>query len=133
MPALSRFGLRYTGKSGIVALMEDLGSALRTNPDMIMMGGGTPARIPAVEQVFRRHLQEICADPERAFALLPLPPGETAHRYVMSAAGGTLRESRIKFLEAIGVQVNHMDLDVSLDEFDAMVSAIIAAAAKTVE
>lgn len=70
MPALSRFGLRYTGKSGIVALMEDLGSALRTNPDMIMMGGGTPARIPAVEQVFRRHLQEICADPERAFSLL---------------------------------------------------------------
>ena len=67
------------------------------------------------------------------FALLPLPPGETAHRYVMSAAGGTLRESRLKFLEAIGVQVNHMDLDVSLDEFDAMVSAIIAAAAKTVE
>ncbi|HEY0961231.1 MAG TPA: valine--pyruvate transaminase [Pseudomonadales bacterium] len=70
MPALSRFGLRYTGKSGIVALMDDLGSALRANPDMIMMGGGTPARIPAAEQLFRRHLQEIVADPERAFSLL---------------------------------------------------------------
>ena len=67
---LSRFGLRYTGKSGIVALMEDLGSALRTHPDMIMMGGGTPARIRAAELLFRKHLQTICDDPERAFALL---------------------------------------------------------------
>jgi valine--pyruvate aminotransferase len=70
VPTLSRFGLRYTGKSGIVALMEDLGSALRANPDMIMMGGGTPARIAGAEALFRRHLQEICADPERAYALL---------------------------------------------------------------
>lgn len=70
MPALSRFGLRYTGKSGIVALMEDLGSALRANPDMIMMGGGTPARIPAAEAMFRKHLQDICADPDRAYSLL---------------------------------------------------------------
>lgn len=50
--------------------MEDLGSALRHNPDLIMMGGGTPERIPAVEQVFRSHLQQIAADPERAFSLL---------------------------------------------------------------
>ena len=70
MLKLSRFGLRYTGCSGIVALMEDLGSALRHNPDLIMMGGGTPARIPAVEQVFRSHLQQIASDPERAFSLL---------------------------------------------------------------
>lgn len=70
MATLSRFGLRYTGKSGIVALMEDLGSALRANPDMIMMGGGTPARIAAAEALFRRHIQEIAAAPERAHALL---------------------------------------------------------------
>ena len=50
--------------------MEDLGSALRDNPRMIMMGGGTPARIAEVEKVFREHLRAIAADPERAFALL---------------------------------------------------------------
>ncbi len=50
--------------------MDDLGSALRANPSMIMMGGGTPARIAAVEKVFREHLQAIAADPERAFAML---------------------------------------------------------------
>jgi valine--pyruvate aminotransferase len=70
MPKLSRFGLRYTGRAGIVSLMEDLGSALRENPRMIMMGGGTPARIDSVERVFREHLRAIAADPERAFALL---------------------------------------------------------------
>jgi valine--pyruvate aminotransferase len=85
---LSRFGVRYTGRSGIVALMEDLGSALRHNPQMIMMGGGTPARIPAVELELRTCLQAIAADPERSFALLGRyqgPQGDTDVRALLAA------------------------------------------------
>ncbi len=42
--------------------MEDLGQALSAG-GMIMMGGGNPAHIPAVEQVWRRRLEEILAAP----------------------------------------------------------------------
>lgn len=67
---LSRFGKRYTGRSGIVELMADLGTALRDNPAMLMMGGGTPARIPEVEHIFREHLRAIVDDPELSHAML---------------------------------------------------------------
>ena len=39
---LSVFGEKFVDKSGIVELMDDLGSALNENPDMIFMGGGNP-------------------------------------------------------------------------------------------
>ncbi len=42
--------------------MVDLGQALSAG-GMIMMGGGNPAHIPAVEQVWRRRLEEILATP----------------------------------------------------------------------
>ena len=50
----SEFGQRFAKASGIVELMDDLGSALNENPEMIFMGGGNPGRIPEVEAVFRR-------------------------------------------------------------------------------
>ena len=52
----SSFGEKYTGHSGIVDLMEDLGSAMHTNPDMISMGGGNPGRIIGVENIYRDEL-----------------------------------------------------------------------------
>lgn len=84
----TRFASRYTGSSGIVTLMEDLGSALRANPAMLMMGGGTPDRIPAVEQLFRDHLRAIVDDPEQAHALLgryQAPAGDPAVRELLAA------------------------------------------------
>ncbi|MEY4642914.1 MAG: valine--pyruvate aminotransferase [Pseudomonadota bacterium] len=89
--SFSSFGQRYTGRSGIVALMEDLGSALRANPQMIMMGGGTPARIPAVEQVFRNHLQAIAADSERAYAMLGRYQGPRGDSDVRECIAALLR------------------------------------------
>jgi len=58
----SDFGEKLSAHSGIFDLMEDLGRALSTG-GMIMMGGGNPAHIPAVEQVWRRRLEEILAVP----------------------------------------------------------------------
>ena len=46
---LSKFGEKFSGQSGIVELMDDLGTALNENPDMLFMGGGNPGRIPEVE------------------------------------------------------------------------------------
>ncbi len=44
---LSGFGEQFTSGSGILSLMEDLGHALATGgDDMIMMGGGNPGHVP---------------------------------------------------------------------------------------
>jgi len=60
MPAFdSRFARRFVRPTGALGLMEDLGSA---GPGVHMLGGGNPARIPAVEAVYRRRLAEIAGD-----------------------------------------------------------------------
>ncbi len=56
---LSAFGEQFTGHSGILSLMDDLGNALAGNDDIIMMGGGNPAHLPEVEAVFRQRLSRI--------------------------------------------------------------------------
>ncbi len=58
----SDFGEKLSAHSGIYELMEDLGQALSAG-GMIMMGGGNPAHIPEVEQVWRRRLEETLATP----------------------------------------------------------------------
>ena len=65
MTEWSDFGRKLGGPSGISGLMTDLGEAMAVNPDLIMMGGGNPARIPAMEQVWRRCLAEMLADGDR--------------------------------------------------------------------
>jgi valine--pyruvate aminotransferase len=88
---LSRYGQRYTGSSGIVELMADLGSALRDNPAMLMMGGGTPARIPEVEKIFREHLQAIIDDPELSYAMLGRYQGPLGDEEVRRLLAAMLR------------------------------------------
>ena len=66
----SRFGQKLSGNAGIVTLMDDLGDALRTNPDMIFMGGGNPARIPEMEAAFAEALEQTLSDPQQAHQLL---------------------------------------------------------------
>lgn len=80
---LSAFGQKFAGDSGIVQLMDDLGSALSENPDMIFMGGGNPGRLLSVEAIFQQRLEAIMADPEQRHALFGIyqaPQGELAFR-----------------------------------------------------
>jgi len=56
---LSRFGGKLSARSGILELMDDLGEAMTRRPDMIMMGGGNPAHIPAVQEIWRARLREL--------------------------------------------------------------------------
>ncbi|MES2605737.1 MAG: pyridoxal phosphate-dependent aminotransferase [Pseudomonadota bacterium] len=84
---LSQYGQHYSSDSGIVELMDDLGSALRDNPQMLMMAGGTPARIPAAEQLFQTTLQQLAADPASTQALLGRyqgPKGDLAVRELLA-------------------------------------------------
>ena len=55
----SRFGQKFTRQSGILQLMDDLGRALSEGKPVNMLGGGNPAHIPAVEQVFADTLRQI--------------------------------------------------------------------------
>lgn len=56
---LSNFGKKLTSKSGILQLMDDLGKAMSGKQKMLMLGGGNPAHIPEVEQMWRKRFQEI--------------------------------------------------------------------------
>ena len=62
---LSRFGEKFTGQSGILQLMDDLGEVASGNKDIIMLGGGNPAQIPQVQQYFREQMRHILEDDDR--------------------------------------------------------------------
>lgn len=57
--SLSDFGRKLGGHTGINELMSDLGEAMAINPKLLMMGGGNPARIPAVEKIWRDRMTEL--------------------------------------------------------------------------
>jgi valine--pyruvate aminotransferase len=68
----STIGEKLSRHSGIVELMDDLGHALSDagGRPMFMMGGGNPAHIPAMQEVWRLRLAEISADPTQCDRIL---------------------------------------------------------------
>lgn len=54
----SDFGRRFAGYSGITHLMDDLNEGLQQD-DVVMMGGGNPASIPAVLELFESTLEKL--------------------------------------------------------------------------
>ncbi len=80
---LSKFGEKFTAATGIVELMDDLGTALNENPDMIFMGGGNPGRIPEAEAIFKQRLESVLADPQQLHSLMGIyqsPQGDKVFR-----------------------------------------------------
>ncbi|NUQ39144.1 MAG: valine--pyruvate transaminase [Caldilineales bacterium] len=62
---LSTFGQKFTGQSGILQLMDDLGSALAAgDKHTIMLGGGNPAKIPQVQLLLRQRMLNMLHDEE---------------------------------------------------------------------
>ncbi|MEQ9365502.1 MAG: valine--pyruvate transaminase [Leptospirales bacterium] len=85
LPALSRFGERFSVDSGILELMQDLDLALnsRSKKEYLMLGGGNPARIPAVERRIREAMRDLMADGdrfERMIGIYDHPQGGTEFR-----------------------------------------------------
>lgn len=80
---LSQFGTKFCAPTGIVELMDDLGTALNENPDMIFMGGGNPGRIPEAEAIFKARLETVLADPQQLHSLMGIyqsPQGDKVFR-----------------------------------------------------
>lgn len=58
----SRVGQKLGGNAGITQLMDDMGQAMSVNRSMLMLGGGNPGQIPAMQALFRQRMQDILDD-----------------------------------------------------------------------
>lgn len=58
----SKFGQKFSQNSGILQLMDDLGNALASDKPINMLGGGNPANIKAVNDVYQETLQNLIHD-----------------------------------------------------------------------
>ncbi|MBU5617169.1 valine--pyruvate transaminase [Psychrobacter sp. TAE2020] len=58
----SKFGQKFTQPTGISQLMDDLGDALKSDQPINMLGGGNPARIKAVDELFLQTYQTLGND-----------------------------------------------------------------------
>ena len=81
----TRFARRMTRPTGALELMDDLGRALARadTRELRMLGGGNPARIDAVEALYRRRLVDIAGDPAqfgRFAASYSAPAGDLSFR-----------------------------------------------------
>ena len=61
----SRFGQFLSSGSGILTLMDDIDQSLAGPSTMHPLGGGNPARIPQVQEIFRTAMTSLLADGER--------------------------------------------------------------------
>jgi len=99
----SRFGRKIAEKSGIGQLMEDLGVAYSQGRNILMLGGGNPARIPAVEEHFRAGMEKLLADGEtfeRAVGNYSPPAGdrrfiEAVSRLLRNELGWDIRPENV--------------------------------------
>ncbi len=84
----STFGERFTRRTGALELMYDLGRAIGgEQTDALMLGGGNPGRIPAVQDAFRARLAEISQDPaafDRMLGNYAPPRGEIYFRRALA-------------------------------------------------
>ena len=61
----SQFGNFLNSGSGILRLMEDIDYALSGPDPMLLLGGGNPAHIPAMQQIFRDEMLALLNDGDR--------------------------------------------------------------------
>lgn len=55
----SIFGNKFTQHSGITELMDDLNAGVQGGDDILMLGGGNPASIPAIQQRLTELMQQL--------------------------------------------------------------------------
>ena len=90
----SKIGNLLGGGSGIGELMEDLGLALsQGGSEMKMLGGGQPAQIPVINEVWRKRLSEIAENPMAATRLLSIYDPPQGNPEFIAAMAKLLRDS----------------------------------------
>ena len=60
----SSIGGKLAGHSGILELMDDLGRAMTTDPNMRMLGGGNPATVPEMQALVRQRMRQLLEEGE---------------------------------------------------------------------
>lgn len=65
----SLFGQRFTQFSGITQLMHDLNEGIRSDDDVIMLGGGNPAQIPEMLARFNSEAQQLLSSGDLVAAM----------------------------------------------------------------
>ena len=58
----SKFADKFSGDSGILQLMNDLGHAVNQDREIHMLGGGNPASIPNMESCYRSEMLKMLED-----------------------------------------------------------------------
>jgi valine--pyruvate aminotransferase len=83
----SKFGKRFTRRTGARQLMDDLGEAMASELPVMMLGGGNPAHIPEVLDLFAERTRE-CASDAREFRRMVAdyssPAGEERFRAALA-------------------------------------------------
>jgi valine--pyruvate aminotransferase len=85
---LSKFGEKFTRKSGILELMDDLGKAMGGSDKKYMLGGGNPAHIKEIQKIFRTRMEEIMEDSDSLEKLIgnyDTPQGDSQFLKSMAA------------------------------------------------
>ena len=72
--------------------MEDAGAALASERDVCMLGGGNPARIPAVQSAFRGAMNGLLADGKRFDLLIGDYDGPQGNAAFIEAIAGLLNQ-----------------------------------------
>ncbi len=90
----SSTGRLLAGGSGIGELMDDLGHAMaNAGADLKMLGGGQPAQIPEINEIWRKRLAEISLDPSACNRLLSTYDPPQGNPAFIDAIATLLRET----------------------------------------
>lgn len=88
---LSAFGEKLSSGAGILSLMDDLGHAMARG-GTIMMGGGNPGHVPAVQQALRLHLRRLVDDAQAFRQLVGIYDPPQGDQAFLEALASLLRE-----------------------------------------
>jgi valine--pyruvate aminotransferase len=88
---LSEFGAKLSAQTGIVSLMDDLGEAVSSGRSFRMLGGGNPARIPAVEAHFRRSMQRMLDNGDQFERMIGVYDGPQGNAELIEALADLFR------------------------------------------
>lgn len=103
---------QYKVEKQVTALKQVQNDALRET---------TPGRLPKL--TFR----------DEAYALVPMGPGKPSHRYIFNAEGGKVSAADITRLRAAGLEVQQLNLNLSVAEVDEVMAVLMDAVADTVK
>ncbi len=101
----SKFGQKFTQPTGISQLMDDLGDALKSDKPVNMLGGGNPAKIDAVNELFLESYKTLSHDN---------PNNDDSSKAITSMANYSNPQGDAAFIDAlVGFFNRHYDWNLT--------------------